>query len=287
MRPGSRIRRPARNHGRLADARLDVRQPRGAWQANPRCARRPAFASAGDGTGPDHRVRRHERRNQARYTLFRTRPCRPRRPSRPIGADRGDRRDDNLSRPGAILPVGRLLASRVVRINDAIRAAAQRPSVRLVDLYGAPSMTESDTWSDDRVHGSARATRCSPLPPPRRWACLVATTIGPGPTTPSGRHFDRGCTRRHSGPRTCSCRGFGGTPGADRVGTAGAPTVRSWNAWASYKPKKGSGIGDWPLPIDDTIAGQNMEIAMPVNIVAGPSDMPPTSATFAAASAAV
>jgi lysophospholipase L1-like esterase len=55
-----------------------------------------------------------------------------------------------------LLPVGRLLASRVVRINDAIRAAAQRHSFRLVDLYGAPSMTEWDTWSDDRVHGSAQ-----------------------------------------------------------------------------------------------------------------------------------
>jgi hypothetical protein len=39
--------------------------------------------------------------------------------------------------------------------------------------------------------------------------------------------------------------------------------------------------------IDDTAAGQNSEIAMPVNMVAGPSDMPPASAILAATSAAV
>ena len=55
-----------------------------------------------------------------------------------------------------ILPVGRLLGARMVRINAAIRAAAKRHGFRLVDLYGAPSMNEPDTWSADRVHGSAK-----------------------------------------------------------------------------------------------------------------------------------
>jgi lysophospholipase L1-like esterase len=55
-----------------------------------------------------------------------------------------------------ILPVGRLLATRVVRINATIRAAADRHGFCLVDLYGAPSMTDSDIWSADRVHGSAK-----------------------------------------------------------------------------------------------------------------------------------
>jgi lysophospholipase L1-like esterase len=55
-----------------------------------------------------------------------------------------------------ILPVGRLLASRVLRINDTIRRAADRHGFRLVDLYGAPSMTDPDIWSADRVHGSAK-----------------------------------------------------------------------------------------------------------------------------------
>lgn len=55
-----------------------------------------------------------------------------------------------------IVPVGRLLGTRVVRINAAIRAAAERHGFRLVDLYSAASMTEADTWSSDRVHGSPK-----------------------------------------------------------------------------------------------------------------------------------
>lgn len=55
-----------------------------------------------------------------------------------------------------ILPVGRLIANRVVAINAVIRAAADRHGFRLVDLYGAPSMLDPDTWSSDRVHGSPR-----------------------------------------------------------------------------------------------------------------------------------
>jgi lysophospholipase L1-like esterase len=55
-----------------------------------------------------------------------------------------------------ILPVGRLIADRVVEINEVIRDAAARHGFRLVDLYGAPSMLDPDTWSADRVHGSPR-----------------------------------------------------------------------------------------------------------------------------------
>jgi lysophospholipase L1-like esterase len=55
-----------------------------------------------------------------------------------------------------ILPVGRLIANRVVEINAVIRTAAVRHGFRLVDLYGAPSMIDPDTWSSDRVHGSPR-----------------------------------------------------------------------------------------------------------------------------------
>ncbi|HEX7825777.1 MAG TPA: SGNH/GDSL hydrolase family protein [Mycobacterium sp.] len=55
-----------------------------------------------------------------------------------------------------ILPVGRFIAGRVVEINHVIRTAATRHSFRLVDLYGAPSMTDPDTWATDRVHGSPR-----------------------------------------------------------------------------------------------------------------------------------
>ncbi|TPG33766.1 SGNH/GDSL hydrolase family protein [Mycolicibacterium hodleri] len=53
-----------------------------------------------------------------------------------------------------ILPVGRVLGTRVVRINAVIRAAAARHGFRLVDLYVAESMGDPDVWSSDRVHGS-------------------------------------------------------------------------------------------------------------------------------------
>lgn len=55
-----------------------------------------------------------------------------------------------------ILPVGRVIAGRVKRINAGIRGAADRYGFRLVDLYRASSMTDLDTWSDDRVHGSTK-----------------------------------------------------------------------------------------------------------------------------------
>ena len=55
-----------------------------------------------------------------------------------------------------MLPVGRLLVSRVVTINDSIRVLAGRFGFRLVDLYGAASMMDPDTWSADRVHGSTK-----------------------------------------------------------------------------------------------------------------------------------
>jgi len=55
-----------------------------------------------------------------------------------------------------ILPIGRVLHKRVVRINGRIRDAADRHGFRLVDLYHAPSMTQADTWSPDRVHGSTK-----------------------------------------------------------------------------------------------------------------------------------
>lgn len=57
---------------------------------------------------------------------------------------------------GQIVPIGRVLASRVIRINDEIRTAARRHGFRLVDLYDVPSLTDPAIWSDDRVHGSAK-----------------------------------------------------------------------------------------------------------------------------------
>ncbi|ORA80051.1 SGNH/GDSL hydrolase family protein [Mycobacterium malmoense] len=54
------------------------------------------------------------------------------------------------------LPLGRLVSSRLTRINDAIAAAADRYGFRLVDLYNAPSMHNVDTWAVDRVHASSQ-----------------------------------------------------------------------------------------------------------------------------------
>lgn len=54
------------------------------------------------------------------------------------------------------LPLGRLVAGRLARINGAISAAAHRYGFRLVDLYNAPSMRELDTWAIDRVHASSK-----------------------------------------------------------------------------------------------------------------------------------
>jgi lysophospholipase L1-like esterase len=55
-----------------------------------------------------------------------------------------------------MVPIGRILTSRMLRMNEAIRAAADRHGFKLVDLYSAPSMVQPDTWSNDRVHGSTK-----------------------------------------------------------------------------------------------------------------------------------
>jgi lysophospholipase L1-like esterase len=59
----------------------------------------------------------------------------------------------------AILPAGRLVAGRVRRINALTRTAARERGFRVVDLYHAQSMRDPDTWSADRVHGSAKGHR--------------------------------------------------------------------------------------------------------------------------------
>ncbi|MGH3633550.1 MAG: SGNH/GDSL hydrolase family protein [Mycobacterium sp.] len=55
-----------------------------------------------------------------------------------------------------LVPVGRLLARRVTRINDTIRTGAERHGFGLVDLYTAPAMQDLDTWSLDRIHASTK-----------------------------------------------------------------------------------------------------------------------------------
>jgi lysophospholipase L1-like esterase len=60
---------------------------------------------------------------------------------------------------GRIVPIGRILTTRMRRMNEAIATAADDLGFKLVDLYHAPSMTQPDTWSDDRVHGSTKGHR--------------------------------------------------------------------------------------------------------------------------------
>ncbi len=55
-----------------------------------------------------------------------------------------------------ILPIGRVLAKRLLTINERIRAASAQYGFRLVDLFVAPSMTQPDVWALDRVHGSPK-----------------------------------------------------------------------------------------------------------------------------------
>lgn len=54
-----------------------------------------------------------------------------------------------------MLPVGRLIDGRVRQINGVISTASRRHGFAMVDLYTAPSMAESRTWSHDRMHASA------------------------------------------------------------------------------------------------------------------------------------
>jgi lysophospholipase L1-like esterase len=88
-----------------------------------------------------------------------------------------------------ILPVGRFLGARVLRINAVIRAAAARHGFRLVDLYVAPSLGDPHTWSPDRVHGSpaghelfaqAAAEALNLLGSNHDWAILKADAVRPG-----------------------------------------------------------------------------------------------------------
>lgn len=91
------------------------------------------------------------------------------------------------------LPLGRLVAGRLARINAAISAAAERYGFRLVDLYNAPSMRELDTWAVDRVHASSKghilfaaaAAEALNLPDANHdWAC--------GGLSPTQRSFAAG-----------------------------------------------------------------------------------------------
>lgn len=56
-----------------------------------------------------------------------------------------------------IVPLAaRLIGPRIDLVNDRIRLCADRYDLCLVDLFGAPSMTDLRMWSADRLHGSPR-----------------------------------------------------------------------------------------------------------------------------------
>ncbi|MGY4708312.1 SGNH/GDSL hydrolase family protein [Mycolicibacterium sp. CBM1] len=55
-----------------------------------------------------------------------------------------------------MLPVGRLIGSRIEQVNAVTETAARRHGFGLVDLYTAPSMSEAPTWSHDRMHASTK-----------------------------------------------------------------------------------------------------------------------------------
>mgnify|MGYP001806130708 CR=1 FL=1 len=55
-----------------------------------------------------------------------------------------------------MLPVGRLIGSRIQQVNDVIGGAADRHGFGLVDLYNAPVMNDPSIWSHDRMHASTK-----------------------------------------------------------------------------------------------------------------------------------
>lgn len=55
-----------------------------------------------------------------------------------------------------ILPIAMLFRSRLVRLNQTVRTAAEYHGFLLVDAEKAPSLTALDMWSPDRIHASSR-----------------------------------------------------------------------------------------------------------------------------------
>jgi lysophospholipase L1-like esterase len=121
-----------------------------------------------------------------------------------------------------ILPVGRLLGTRMLRINDAIRAAANRPRWRS-QTPGAPT----------GYTGRRRVTPFSRPRPPRHSDCRAATMIGPTPTAaPCGNRCGRWHIHRRFGRRTCSCHGSGVPCAAALPAKAAVQDGHDWRGWS-------------------------------------------------------
>lgn len=146
---------------------------------------------------------------------------------------------------GRIVPVGRLLTTRMLRMNEAIVSASRRYGFELVDLYGAPSMTQHDVWSDDRVHGStyghmlfaAAAAEALGLPGSNHdWA--YAGTAAGAPTLFSRLYSQLQWTRNLLAPWMYHhARGISSGDGRPPK----RPTMASL---VGQKPSRPSGIGD-------------------------------------------
>ena len=153
-------------------------------------------------------------------------------------------------------------------------------------------MTDPETWSSDRVHGSPRghalfaaaAAEALGLPGSNHdWATARPDATRPGLRSRMysqgmwaqnllmpwlWRHFRGLSSGNGRGPKRPVLEDLGvlRTCGSARAG--------------QRPPSRPSGIGDCPLPIARPRRGRTIEMARPVNIVAGPSDMPATSATW-------
>ncbi len=54
-----------------------------------------------------------------------------------------------------VMPIARLVRTRVARLNDAIREACARSGARLVDMAAHPVGSDPRLWSDDRLHANS------------------------------------------------------------------------------------------------------------------------------------
>ena len=186
-----------------------------------------------------------------------------------------------------IVPIGRVLTSRVLATNEAIVTAGARHGFKVVDLYNAPSMSQPDVWSDDRVHGStkghvlfaAAAAEALELPDSNHdWAQRESAAARP--TLRSRAYSQALWTKNMLAPWLWHhARGISSGDGRE-------PKRPALESLTGQKPSSPSGTGDCPLATESITRGHRNEIASPVNIFAPPSDMPVVSATFAATSAA-
>ncbi len=144
-----------------------------------------------------------------------------------------------------IVPIGRILTSRMLRTNEAIATAAANYGFKLVDLYNAPSMTQPGVWSDDRVHGStkghilfaAAAAEALELPGSNHdWA--EAGSAAAGPTLRSRAYSQVLWTRNMLAPWLWHhARGISSGDGRE-------PKRPALESLAGQKPSSPSGIGD-------------------------------------------